>query len=254
VSGAAGPFHIRRVGRGSRVGYLHGDFGNPDEHPFLDALGAHCEVVAPSLPGFDFSEPAQLDSIHDWIVALSEAVDCAGLAGGPVVASSLGAMLALELCAVRPEAFSELVLIGPYGLWDDAEPAADPWAVPTAEQPAMFVADPDRASGFYANADGADPVEAEVRRYRARREAALLIWPLPDHGLAARLRRVQPPVHLLWGAEDRIVGVSYLKRFAELLPDVRSEHVLAGAGHLAEWDQPREAAAHIHTLLRLTEP
>jgi pimeloyl-ACP methyl ester carboxylesterase len=240
---------VRVVGAGSRIGYLHGDLGSPDRHPFLDALAVHAEVIAPSLPGFDGSDPKVLDSVHDWIVELSEIADATGLTGRPLVASSLGAMLALELCAVRPNAFSELVLIAPYGLWDDADPAADPWAVPTAEQPAMFLTSPAQADAFYLNPDRGDPMDAEMRRYRARRTAASMIWPLPDHGLVRRLHRVRVPVHLIWGADDRIVPVSYLRRFSDLLPDVRGSRVVPGAGHLVEWDDPVGTAGYIRKVL-----
>ena len=65
------------------------------------------------------------------MVATSEVIDLAGLAGAPLVASSVGAMMALEVAAVRPEVASALVLVAPFGLWDD-DPVADPSAPPSA--------------------------------------------------------------------------------------------------------------------------
>ncbi len=92
------------------MGYLHGMLGNPGVYAVLEELAATGHrVVAPSLPGFTgSSEPEGLRTLHDWVVATSEVVDLAGLAGAPLVASGVGAMLALELAAVRPEAFGSI--------------------------------------------------------------------------------------------------------------------------------------------------
>ena len=119
---------IDERGEGPTVGYLHGPIGCPPRHPFLDVLAERCRIVAPNLPGCTGSDPCDdLRGIHDWVVAVSELVDLAGLAGRPLVASSTGAMLALELAAVRPEAFTQLVLVSPLGLWVDDDPVADPF-------------------------------------------------------------------------------------------------------------------------------
>jgi len=90
---------IVELGEGPTVGYLHGMLGNPGVHAVLEELAAAGHrVVAPSLPGFTgSSEPDGLRNLHDWVVATSEVVDVAGLAGAPLVASSVGAMLAVPL-------------------------------------------------------------------------------------------------------------------------------------------------------------
>ena len=88
----AGHVAVRSVGEGPAVGYLHGMIGNPGVHPFLEALaGTGHRAVAPSLPGFTGSSPCEdLRSLHDWVVATSEVIDLAGLAGRLLVASSVG--------------------------------------------------------------------------------------------------------------------------------------------------------------------
>ena len=240
---------VQEAGEGPVVGYLHGLVGNPGLHPFLEALtgvGGGRRIVAPALPGFSGSPPCEdLRSIFDWVVATSEAVDAAGLAGGPLVASSVGAMLALEVAAVRPEAFSQLVLIAPLGLWDPDEPVADPFGTTLKNQRAILTADPARTAPFFEDDPSSPPdvlVERNVERYLARTAAASLVWPIPEFGLDTRIHRVTCPVTLVWGAEDRLVPVGYLDRFAARLPHVSATHVVAGAGHLAEWDRPAEVA------------
>jgi pimeloyl-ACP methyl ester carboxylesterase len=249
------------------VAYLHGMVGNPGVHPFLAALAGGGRrggeetpasaggrrVIAPSLPGFSGSPPCEdLRSIYDWVVATSEIVDLAGAAGLPMVASSVGAMLALELAAVRPEAFSQLVLIAPLGLWDPEHPVADAFGTTLRQQRSMLTVDPARTAAFFDD-DPTRPadelVELNVSRYLARTAAASLVWPIPEFGLATRLHRVACPVTLIWGAADQVIDPVYAERFASALPRVEGTHVVEGAGHLAEWDQPEAVAALVQAAL-----
>jgi pimeloyl-ACP methyl ester carboxylesterase len=221
--------------------------GNPGVHPFLEALaGTGDRAVAPSLPGFTGSSPCEdLRSLHDWVVAASEVIDIAGLAGGPLVASSVGAMLALEVAAVRPEVASALVLVAPFGLWDDDDPVADPFGTTLSVQRQMLTADPAVTASFFDDDDTmpADVlVEVGIDRYHTRTAAAALIWPIPDHGIATRLHRVSCPVTLVWGSEDAIIPPTYLQRWEAALPNVAGTHLVEGAGHHAEWDRPAEVA------------
>jgi pimeloyl-ACP methyl ester carboxylesterase len=243
-----GHLGVVEVGQGTPTLYLHGILGNPGEHPFLRALaGSGRRVVAPSLPGFTgSSEPEGLRSLHDWVVATSEAVDIVEMAGAPLVASGVGAMLALELAAIRPEAFGDMVLIAPFGLWDDSDPVADPFATTLTAQRRMLTADPTVSATFFD-----DPVdlpadvlvEHGIDRYLTRTAAAQLIWPLPEFGLTDRLHRVRQRVTLVHGAEDAVIPVSYVQRWAAVLPNVAATHVVDGAGHQAEFDRPDEVAA-----------
>jgi pimeloyl-ACP methyl ester carboxylesterase len=247
------PLLVRRAGEGPAIGFLHGMVGTPPSHPILAAIAASGrEVVAPCLPGFSGSTPCDdLRSIYDWVAATSEVVDLCGLRGQPVVASSIGAMLALELASVRPQAFSQLVLIAPLGLWDDADPVTDPFATTLSVQRRLLTADPAATAAFFDDPDGLEPeaaVEAGVVRYHTRTAAASLVWPIPDHGLRSRIHRVSTPVTLVWGAEDALAPVSYLDRFAQLIPSVTGTHVIDGAGHLAAWDEPAAIAALVSTL------
>ncbi len=247
---------VHQTGQGSPVGYLHGLLGNPGLHPFLTSLAASGEghrVIAPGLPGFSGSPACEdLRSMHDWIVATSEAIDLAGLAGAPMVASSAGAMLALEVAAVRPEAFERLVLIAPLGLWEPTDPVADPFATTMKRQRSILTADPARTAAFFEDDMTQSPevlIERNVDRYLARTAAASLVWPIPEFGLDTRIHRVTCPVTLVWGAQDELAPVSYLERFAGLLPNVVGTHIVDGAGHLAEWDRPDEVAALVEGAL-----
>ena len=251
VNGAAATADlvIHRAGSddGTPVGYLHGFLGTPADAPILQAAAdAGLAITAPCLPGFSGSTPsADTRTIHDWVFHLSAAIDEAGLVGRPMVAASVGAMIAAELAAVRPEAFSHLVLVGPLGLWDDADPVNDPFATTLSAQRRMLTADPTVTAPFFDDPDGMEGdelVEYGVIRYQTRTVGASLVWPLPDHGLAARIHRVTVPTTVIWGADDAIAPVSYLDRWAAALPAVAATHTVADAGHLVDWDRPAAVA------------
>jgi pimeloyl-ACP methyl ester carboxylesterase len=231
------------------LGYLHGMLGNAGDDAFLSALASATDshVIAPSLPGFGpFDGASQLCSFFDWVVAASEIVTLCGLSGAPLVASSIGAMLALEVAAIRPEAFASLVAISPLGLWTEADLVLDLFSLPIREQRQALLARPDVASTFYDDEptdDESAAVERGVRRYRARRSAASLVWPIPDHGFAGRAHLVVCPVGLVWGNEDAVNPPAYAGQWEALLPHHTGTQRLAMAGHAADWDQP-DAVAH----------
>ncbi|MGH9133339.1 MAG: alpha/beta fold hydrolase [Ilumatobacteraceae bacterium] len=233
-------------GEGPTVGYLHGPIGCPPGNPFLDLLAERHHVVAPSLPGCTGSDARDdLRTLHDWVVAVSEIAELAGMTGHPLVASSTGAMLALELAAVRPEAFTRLILVSPLGLWVDDDPVADPFGTTLTGQRGLLTADPARTAPFFDDVEGGDAAglaDDAVVRYSTRTVAASLVWPIPEFGLASRLHLVGCPVTLVWGAEDRLNPPSYLERYAAHLSNVEASHVVATAGHLVEWDAPAAVA------------
>ncbi|MFN7097161.1 MAG: serine aminopeptidase domain-containing protein [Gammaproteobacteria bacterium] len=58
-----------------------------------------------------------------------------------------------------------------------------------------------------------------------------------------RLPLIQAPTLLLWGEQDRVMPRSYADRMASLIGGTATIKTIAGAGHLAELDQP-QATAH----------
>jgi pimeloyl-ACP methyl ester carboxylesterase len=234
------------IGEGPVVGYLHGPLGNPGVPEVITRLARRRRVIAPTLPGFFGADPCpQLRSLHDWVAALSEILDETGLAGAPVIASSVTAMLALELAAIRQEAFSHLILIAPLGLWDSAEPIADLFARLPGQETPFLVSDPAALSGIFKDNGIVEParlVERSVWRFVARTTSASIVWPIPEFGLSDRIHRVRCPVTLLWGANDLYVPVGYAERFAKLLPNLAGRRVIEDAAHLADLDQPEAVA------------
>ena len=98
--------------------------------PFLDALAKERTVIVPSLPGFPGGERGHtvLDTHLDWVLAAHELMRKAGLDGADLAGSSVGGSLAAEIAAIWPGSVKRLALIAPFGLFDEKDPATDPWA------------------------------------------------------------------------------------------------------------------------------
>lgn len=244
------PCRVWEKGVGEPVGFLAGIGGLSGWTPFLDRLAERRRVVVPSIPGFPGAEGHDaLDSQLDWILAAQDLLEAAGLAGADLVGVSVGGALAADVGACARGMVRRLVLVGPLGMYDEAEPITDVWAQRPGALPALVCAEPERFRAAVAAPEGEDPVEAEVFLLRAHEAAARLLWPLSDTGLAKRLPRIGGPVLLVWGEEDRVVPFGYARRFAALLGgETRIERV-PGAGHLAELDAPDEVARRVLAFL-----
>ncbi len=230
-------------GSGAPLGYLGGLRGLPRWTPFLDRLAERRRVIAPSLPGFPGAlGHDRLDDAPDWIAATLDLLEASGLEGADLVGASVGATLAAEVAVFSHATLRRLVLIAPFGLFDEREPVADLWAQRASELPALLSARPDRLEAALAAPEGEDPGEFALSLHRAAEAAARLLWPLGDLGLAKRLHRIRTPTLLIWGNEDRVIPPSYAKRFASALSGWVELRQIDAAGHTAEIDAPDAVA------------
>jgi pimeloyl-ACP methyl ester carboxylesterase len=237
-------------GSGERLGFLGGLRGLPRWTPFLDRLAEHRRVIAPSLPGFPGARGHdRLDDLADWVTATLDLLEASGLAGADLVAASVGATLAAEAAAFARAAVRRLVLIAPFGLFDPAEPTADVWAQKPHELPQLLSARPERLAEALAAPPGEDAAEWEITLARASEAAARLLWPLGDLGLHKRLHRIAVPTLIVWGSEDRVLPPSYARRFAKGVSGWVEVRSIAGAGHVAEIDQPDAVADAVSSFL-----
>ena len=232
----------------NQVVYLPGIAGHPANSPALDIVAdAGLEIVVPDLPGFDgrpgFKPP---DDHLGWLTVVWDALDATGALPCPVVGASVGGMIAADLAVFRPEAVTALVLLAPFGIFDDANPGLDLYSVPTGERmehlfakgvPEPFV---DRFGHL-----GAD--EGPVARYLSDVAAASMLWPLGDRGQAGRIHRLTCPTLILWGDEDELLPVAAARRWA--VASGSPVEVVPGAGHLLEWDAPSEVGTRLAAFL-----
>jgi pimeloyl-ACP methyl ester carboxylesterase len=220
---------VYREGSGPHLVWLHGLYGVESDAPLIEALAEHYAVYAPLAPGFaDLDELDDIRDIHDLALHYDYVMDALELPEAVVAGHSFGAMLAAELAAHFPSRVSSLVLLSPLGLWNDRYPVADLFGLPAAEVPKLLYADPSRAPD---RGDGKPDVDKVIALTRGMTTVANFLWPIPDRGLARRLRRVRAPTLVVHGEQDRFVPVQYVDDFLRLLPDARRV-IIAGAGHM----------------------
>jgi pimeloyl-ACP methyl ester carboxylesterase len=235
---------VWRKGSGPKLTFLPGFAGLPKWIPFLDRLAEERSIVVPSLPGFPGAgaNHNDLDDHLDWIVATRRILIEAGALGGELVGSSVGGALAAEIAALWPDSITRLVLISPMGMFIENDPTADPWAQRGDKIPPLMVETPDAFKALRELPDGEDATEWKIMQSRADAASARLLWPLGDTRLAKRLKLIEAPTLLLWGAEDKVVPTSYADYFAQRIGGDVEKRIVPGAGHLAWLDKPDETA------------
>jgi len=235
------------AGSGPKLGFLAGFGGLPKWVPFLDALAKERTIIVPSLPGFPGGERGHsvLDSHLDWLLAVRQLLEGAGLAGADLAGSSVGGSLAAEVAALWPSMVKRLALIAPFGLFDENEPATDPWAQRPGDIPGLFCADPAKWEALKTEPEGLNSPEWPIEQVRASEAAARIFWPLGNTKLEKRLPLITAPTLLLWGGEDKVMPRSYADKFAKGITGKTEIKIIQGAGHLAELDKAEEVAAAI---------
>jgi pimeloyl-ACP methyl ester carboxylesterase len=223
--------------------YLPGIAGHPALSPALDTVAqAGWNVVVPALPGFDGRSGFQAPDDHlGWLTVVWDALDGTGVLPCPIIGASVGGMLATDVAALRPEAVTALALLAPFGIFSSEHPGLDLYAVPTSDRMthlfAKGVPEP-----FVERFGELGPDEGPVARYLSDVAAASLVWPLGDRGQAGRLHRLRCPRLALWGDQDELLPVGSSAEWSSRGVPVE---IVAGAGHLLEWDAPNETGARL---------
>lgn len=248
VSVNASSCRVLEKGEGKPLVVISGYGGLPRWDAFHEALSAKRKVIAPSWPG-QFGSERGHEKLHnplDWLAMFQDLIAACGVtAPADIVATSVGGMLATELAAASSAALGKLVLIGSYGLYDDAEPTLNLFAQSLAIRTKLMVADQDKYKAVFA-ADPEAPVEEQeewaMLAYRCDEAVARLVWPFGDIGLKRRIHRIVTPTLLIWGENDKLVPPSYAKRFADGITGPTRTEIVKHAGHLANIDQPEAVA------------
>jgi pimeloyl-ACP methyl ester carboxylesterase len=234
--------------------------------PTLAALSEDHRVVAIDLPGFGESDKpigAPYDSA--WFARrVFDTLDALHVGRATLVGNSMGGRVALEAGLLDRTRVRRLVLLSPALAWlRDRR-----WAplvrllrpelglLQLAPRPVIESAVRRLVPG---GSDGwtAAGVDEFLRAYLSPRgraafyAAARSIYldePHGDDGFWTRLRELSPDSLFVWGRNDTLVPIGFMRHVEEALPAAR--HLELDCGHVPQLERPRETHAAIREFLR----
>lgn len=219
---------------------LHGGAGPGSMVGFADLLAerTHSRVLLPTHPGFDGTDrPESLGTTRDLAAMYVTLLEQLDLTDVTVIGNSFGGWLAAEIALLDSPRVSGAVIVDGIGIEVDEHPMTSVAGLSPAELAALSFHDPSRAQvAPAATPDGPAPSgpSPDVLALIAYAGATM-----SDPTLAQRLRELDLPVHVIWGASDGIVDPDYGRAYADALP-VSTFTVLPSAGHLPQIETPEE--------------
>ena len=228
--------HLRRGGAGEPLLFLHGASGAPVVMPFMEKLAQRFDVLVPEHPGYGLSdEPEWLENIHDVAYFYLDFLKFLNLKDVTLVGSSMGGWIAMEMAVRDTARLKSLVLVSPAGI-------AAPGVLPAD----IFLLSPEELvrNLFFdeklAQARLAQPEDVDIS-LKNRHTTARLAWEprLHDPHLGKWLHRIDVPVKIVWGREDRILPVGFVDEFKRLMPRAQV-HILEKCGHLPHAEKADE--------------
>ena len=238
------------AGQGDPLLFLHGASGFDGNHEFVPLLTAGRRLIAPSHPGFGRSGlPDWLDSVDDIAHVYLELLDRLDIRAVDMIGCSIGGWIAAEMATKVPERVRRLVMVGPVGVKtgsSDRLDIPDVFAMSQDDAGKLLFHDPARMKPDVAKMSD----EQLAIMLRNRETMALLVWDPWMHKpkLKHRLHRVTAPALFLRGESDGLVSADYLKGYAALLPNARTDSI-AAAGHAPHLEQPQAFAKKVMTFL-----
>lgn len=222
---------------------MHGIFPFGADDGFVAELAKRFEVIAPVAPGCDeLEELDAIEDIHDLAIYYDDLAGALDLGGAPVVGHSYGGMVALELAAHFPRTYGPLVVVAPFGIWDESQPTLDLATVPAARMRSRLANGAEQETS-----QDEDPVEAALTQARAVTAALKFLWPFADQGIRKRIHRVTQDVLVVWGTEDEVNPPTYASVFTKELEHASLE-TLPGS-HQLPYERPGELAELISAFL-----
>ena len=242
--GVDAPFPVAVLGQGPPLLLLHGfDSSFLEYRRLAPLLSLQYQLFIPDLFGFGFS-PRPLDAVYgpervlSHLDALLEHLPVDTQCG--VIGASMGGSVAVEMARRHPRRIEALMLLAPAGL------TGRPMPVPPLLDRfgAWFLSRPGVRRGLCRQAF-ADP-DADVGAAEEQIASLHLQCPGWAEALAAFARSggfsgcgtplPDQPLHVIWGANDRILRAPQKKAAALILQNRVEE--FADCGHLPHIDQP----------------
>jgi len=239
---------------------IHGINPVSPNAPFVAELARTRHVVAPSAPGFGASpRPEDFDTTYDLVNLFLDVLDALPDRTVSVIGFSFGGWIAAELAVAGHPKLGRLVLVDAVGVKLGARDERDflhffntnpvtlnraAWHDP-ANRPAGIW-----GVGWQATIDETMSDAEMITLARNWDSLCLSAWRphMFNPQLKHWLRRIKVPTLMLWGESDKVVPVSYGRRYADLIPGAVFE-MIPEAGHHPELERPSEFVARVERFL-----
>ena len=231
--------HLRRGGSGAPLLYLHGAGGAPAILPFMEKLAERFDVLVPEHPGYGASgEPQWLENIHDVAYFYLDFLKQLNLKDVLLVGTSMGGWIAMEMAVRDCSRLSQLVLVGPAGITSPDARVADTFLMTPEEAVRALYHDPKIAEALLAVPPTPESIDTMLKN---RHTSARLAWEprFNDPHLPKWLHRIDVPVKIVWGEQDKIIPVKFVDHYKKLLPKAQV-HIVKACGHLPPVEKPDE--------------
>lgn len=238
-----------RGGTGRRILFLHGGAGLAAWTPFFDAMSGVGDFMAVEHPGFGQSDtPAAIGSMSDLAYFYLDLIEQEGLEDFHLIGNSLGGWLASEIAIRNCARLASLTLIAPSGLYDPANPTANPFALSYDDNTRILFKNPAIADKILSA-----PVDAAALKNQVKNNMAVARLGgqnnISNPDLGKWLHRIRVPSLIVWGDSDALNPPSYADTWANLIPgSVRK--IIPDAGHLPHAEQPQVTAEAISGFLQ----
>ena len=231
--------HYRRTGKGTPLVFLHGAGGAPQVLPFMERLAQRFDVLVPDAPGYGQSdEPAWLENIHDVAYFYLDFLAALNLEKALIVGTSMGGWMAMEMAVRNTSRVGALVLVSPAGIRADGAEPADIFLLSPEDTVRRLFHDPKYAEARLAIPETPESIDLALKN---RHTTARLAWEprLHDPMLPKWLHRIDVPVSIVWGAQDRILPVGIAHELKRLLPKAELR-IFESCGHLPQVEKADE--------------
>jgi len=239
--------HYHELGKGTPVVFLHGSGSGVSAAANwwlnLPELSRHCRTIAVDLLGFGqtVEAPGSEFGIKAWVEHVVRILDALGIEKTWLVGNSLGGWVAFQFAIDHPERLAGIISMGTGGaprtkaLASHARPKMTPDGIRQALLD--FVVDPSLVTDELVNSRyAAASREGATDRFRAvvaARDIDRETLPLDMDVLS----KLEIPVLLIHGREDKVIPMSRSLQLHEVIPNA-DLHLFSQCGH---WSQVERA-------------
>lgn len=234
----------RRIGSGPPLLLLHGMGGGEWPEEMLTPLAARFELFIPDHPGFGASEtPSWLRHMDDLAYFYLSYLRRLSRTPVTILGHSLGGWIAAEVAIRNPGALTRLFLVAPAGHRKKGSPPGDIFIWNREELMRNLVHDSALAEKRLAKVLTKEEIEVQLKN---RYTGARLSWEprLLSPTLGRWVHRIDCPVTLIWGDDDKVIPASYADEWQKKLPNAKSV-LVKNCGHLVQVEKPDELVSII---------